>query len=133
MDDPGRLSTQYDRAYLAAAFIDRAVEQLHGVPVGLVQDDGEQVGRYLATVAALVDPSLAGELDVELVTEIPHAMVAQLGVLSRRDPSLSKRLLETGRAIQTGQVLDGEQIRLVEGVASVATRDALVRSRQIVS
>jgi cyanophycinase-like exopeptidase len=133
MDDPGRLSTQYQRAYRAASAIDRAVEELKTTPVGKVGHDGNELGRYLATVAALVEPSLAGEVDAEFVTQVPRAMVAQLGVMNRQQPDLSRRLLETAHALQTGTPLGGDQVQLVEQVADVATRDVLQRSRQILS
>jgi hypothetical protein len=133
VDDPGRLSTQYDRAYRAASFIDRAVTELHNSPHGVIEHDGEQVGRYLATVAALVDPAHADEVDAEFVAEVPRAMVAELGVLSRRDPELSQRLLDTAHALQAGRTLQNEQVALVEQVATMATRDALTRSRQILA
>jgi hypothetical protein len=129
----GRLSTQYQRAYRAASVIDRAVEELNTAPVGHVENNGGAVGRYLASVAGLIDPALAREIDPEYANAVPRALVSSLGARRREDPELSGRLIEVADALKTGRTLDGSQVQLVQEVADVATRDALSLSREILS
>jgi hypothetical protein len=129
----GRLSTQYQLAYRAASAIDQAVEELNRAPVGQVDEGGEDVGRYLASVAGLIDPALAGEIDPEYATAVPRALVSSLGARRRDDPELSGRLIEVADALKTGRTLDGSQVQLVREVANVATHDALSLSREILA
>jgi len=72
--DIGRLSTQYQRAYRAASVMDRAAEELKATPVGEVEHNRSDLGRYLASVAGLIDPALAGEVDAELAKAVPRAL-----------------------------------------------------------
>lgn len=133
MPDLGRLSTQYQLASRAASAIDQAVEELNMAPVGHVDRDGENVGRYLASVAGLIDPALAGEIDPEYANAVPRALVSSLGARRREDPELSTRLIDIADALKTGRALDGSQVQLVQQVADVATRDALSLSREILA
>jgi hypothetical protein len=129
----GRLTTQYQLASRAASVIDRAVEELNTAPVGHVENDGEDVGRYLASVAGLIDPARAEEIDPEYANVVPRALVSSLGARRREDPELSDRLIEVADALKTGRTLDGSEVRLVQEVADVATRDAQSLSREILS
>jgi hypothetical protein len=83
----GRLSTQYQRAYRAASVIDRAVEELNTAPVGHVENNGGAVGRYLASVAGLIDPALAREIDPEYANAVPRALVSSSALGAVRIPS----------------------------------------------
>lgn len=133
MTDLGRLSTQHQQAYSTASAIDRAVQELKTAPVGQVQDDRDDLGRYLASVAGLIDPAMAGEIDPELAAAVPRALVASLADRSRSDPELSQRLLTTARELKRGHTLAPDQIELVQDVADVATHDALALTREILA
>lgn len=133
MTDLGRLSTQHQQAYSTASAIDRAVRELKATPVGQVQDDSGDLGRYLASVAGLIDPAMADEIDPELASAVPRVLVASFADRSRSDPELSLRLLATARELKSGHRLAPDQIELVEDVADVATRDALQLTREILA
>jgi hypothetical protein len=131
--DPGRLSTQYQRSRQAASAIDRAVEELKSSPAGQVEHDSIALGRYLASVAGLIDPALAGEVDPDFANTVPRALVANLAARRRGDRALAHRLLTAARALEAGRTLERDQVELVQDVADVAAQDALQRSREILA
>lgn len=133
MTDFGRLSTQYRRASQAASVLDQAVEELNASPSRKVEHHGADLGRYLASLAGLIDPAYAGEIDGDLATAVPSAVVVNLSDRTRLEPDLSKRLVQTAKTLKAGRKLKPEQVALVEQVGDVATRDAVRLSQEILS
>lgn len=133
MADLGRLGTQYRAASRAATVIDRAAEELRAKPIGRVRDDNRDVGRYLASIAGLINPNLADQVDAELVTLVPRSVLTTFRTRERSEPDVSIRLIDTAGRLQRDQALEPEQIELVEDVAQVADQDAARLSRSILA
>jgi hypothetical protein len=129
--DLGGLSTQYQRASKAASVFDQAVGELDAKPVGLAGETSQDVGRYLLSIAGLIDPKYASQVDVDFVNTVPNAIIARLGDLSDEDPTFSDRLVATARGLIDGRKLEAPQLELVKQVADIATEGAIALSREI--
>jgi hypothetical protein len=131
--DPGRLSTQYQRASRAASAIEEAVEELRAQPVGQVGRNGSDLGRYLASVAGLIDPAYVEDIDAEFVNIVPNSLLTDLGTRRESDPEIAHRLLSTANDLIAGRRLGEAQVELVQDVADVATQGALQLSQEILA
>jgi hypothetical protein len=132
MTDLGRLSTQYQQASQAASVIEQAVEELHARPASELAHS-EVLGGYIASLAGLIDPGYADQIEFEYANSIPSALIFDLSARHSSDPQISERLLGTAQQLKVKHELDSSQVRLIEEIAEVANQSALELSQEILA
>jgi hypothetical protein len=133
MADFGSVASQYFRTSQAADAIDQAVEKLRSQPIGRLDGDNEDLGRYLATLAGLIDPAHADQIDARFANTTPSGLVMSLAARLESEPELSDRLADAAGDLLAERTIDTAEVELIESVARMATDEATRLSHELLA